>query len=59
MIVGRVPVYTPDTWHITPKGEVWLKDLETDRQLKLKADWWARGLAIAALLISLIAILEK
>ena len=48
-----------DTWHITSKGEEWLLDLDTERQMKRVADWWARGLAIAALLIAFIALLKQ
>lgn len=58
MIAGRVPVLVPDSWHITPEGEAWLKDMDDKYRKERVEDRWARSLAIAALLISLIAILK-
>lgn len=37
---------------ITDRGRERLHDLEAERKEKQSKDWWARGLAIAALLIS-------
>lgn len=56
-VVGHISI--PNTWHITSAGEEWLKDMEAERAEKRRADWWARGLAIAAIVISLIALLKE